>query len=87
MTDTMRNLRSEAVDFLHKHGDLTFSAAYAAVDKLCSNGFYITRTPTPDPRDAVIARLVEALESIIGQCSIDREIIANALAAAKEVMK
>lgn len=40
---------------------------------------------TPDPRDAVIARLVEALESIIGQCSIDREIIANAIAAAKEV--
>lgn len=41
--------------------------------------------PQPDPRDAVIARLVEALESVTGQCSIDREIIANALAAAKAV--
>lgn len=41
--------------------------------------------PQPDPRDEVIARLVEALGSVNGQCSIDREIIANALAAAKAV--
>lgn len=43
--------------------------------------------PQPDPRDEVIKGLVEALKSVIGQCSIDREIIANALETAKAVMK
>jgi len=115
--------RNDAVQFLYKHGDLTYSAAHSAVDKLCSNGFRIVRAdlaavpakvrvkpldlshalkhafisgrvsagaassfhadawteydptesagytrilaaiePQPDPRDEVIARLVEALE-------------------------
>ena len=54
MTNPTRNLRNEAVDFLYKHGDLTYSAAYADVDKLCSNGFYITRTHTPAPNAGAV---------------------------------
>lgn len=37
----------EAVDFLYKHGDLTYSAAFAAIKLLTENGFQITRGAAP----------------------------------------
>jgi len=40
--------RNDAVRFLYKHGDLTFSAAHAAVEKLCNNGFRIVRADLAD---------------------------------------
>lgn len=54
--------------------------------------------PTPDPRDAVIARMVEAADTILRELRADsyaanhmpegsRVALSAALAAAKEVMK
>lgn len=54
MTDPMPDLRNDAIHFLQKHSDLTYSAVVYVVDKLCGNGFYITRTPTPAPNAGVM---------------------------------
>lgn len=62
--------RNDAVQFLYKHGELTYSAAAAAIAKLCNNGFHITRAPLADalavPTDGV-ATLAEALEARVKQ--------------------
>jgi hypothetical protein len=34
---------NDAVQFLYKHGDFTYSAAYGVINKLCDNGFYISK--------------------------------------------
>ena len=59
----------EAVQFLYKHGDLTYSVARAAVSKLIDNGFTIRRAsqaaPAPSDalREAVDAAWNDAIEA------------------------
>ena len=50
--------RNDAVQFLFKHGDLTFSAAHAAVEKLCNNGFRIVRADLAVPAQVRVKPLV-----------------------------
>lgn len=77
--------RNDAVQFLYKHGDLTYSAAQAAVDKLCNNGFRIVRadlaTIDPacdhcgiDPAEIREAALWDLLEEIDAQIDLAEEI-------------
>ena len=49
--------RAEAARFLYKHGELTHSAAKAAVDKLCDNGFAIVSAAQIAAQAAEIERL------------------------------
>jgi Ni2+-binding GTPase involved in maturation of urease and hydrogenase len=53
--------RNDAVQFLYKHGDLTYSAAHAAVEKLSNNGFRIVRADLHDATKAQLAKAVEAM--------------------------
>lgn len=51
---TAPDARNDAVQFLYKHGEMTYSAAASAIAKLCNNGFHITRpTPLAEARTAL----------------------------------
>lgn len=52
---TAPDARNEAVQFLYKHGELTYSAAAAAIAKLCNNGFHITRVPLAEALATTLA--------------------------------
>ena len=66
-------MSQEAVDFLYKHGDLTYSAATDAVKLLSGNGFSIVRSEKVRVLEAVLDsvqrendRYTAALEKIMG---------------------
>lgn len=70
-TDRLTDEAFEAAQFLYKHGDLTYSAARAAVSKLTDNGFTIRRASqaAPAPSDRLVSvgkasGLVEARASL-----------------------
>lgn len=69
--DDMSNVpaAAEAAEFLHKHGELTYSAAWRAMAKLTENGFRIQRPAPAVPDDvskivAELARLKDGYSKI-----------------------
>jgi len=64
----MSEAQNDAVQFLYKHGDLTYSAASDAIAKLCNNGFRIVRS------DLCVTRA--ELDQMVGVCEALRDRLA-----------
>lgn len=79
---TAPDARNDAVQFLYKHGELTYGAAAAAIAKLCNNGFYITRAPLAEAHPlAAEARMALERDDVAGWIgSLPKAPLAEALA-------
>lgn len=70
---------NEAIDFLYKHGDLTYSAASSAVRLLTGNGYGFTRASSSTATQPASTALVERLEGELSSAASLLETLAEDL--------